>query len=118
MYDSKMREFNRKNKGRFGRNEPRRAGKRGFGRFSSGDSSGRFGKSDFERRSMHEATCDKCGKRCEVPFRPSGSKPVYCSDCFRKNENSESGEKSSASSRELEQINSKLDKILKAMNID
>ncbi len=32
---------------------------------------------------MHKATCDECQKTCEVPFRPTGDKPVYCSDCFR-----------------------------------
>jgi CxxC-x17-CxxC domain-containing protein len=37
-----------------------------------------------ERPMMHSATCDKCGKRCEVPFKPSGSKPIYCSNCFEK----------------------------------
>jgi len=31
---------------------------------------------------MHHAVCDQCGKDCEVPFRPSGDKPVYCNDCF------------------------------------
>ncbi len=31
---------------------------------------------------MHDAVCDNCGKKCKVPFRPSGDKPVYCSDCF------------------------------------
>ena len=31
---------------------------------------------------MHKATCNECGKSCEVPFRPSGDKPVYCNDCF------------------------------------
>lgn len=31
---------------------------------------------------MHKATCSECGKSCEVPFRPTGEKPVYCSDCF------------------------------------
>ena len=29
------------------------------------------------------ATCSKCGKSTEVPFRPTNGKPVYCSDCFR-----------------------------------
>ena len=33
-------------------------------------------------REMFEAICDGCGKTATVPFRPSGSKPVYCSDCF------------------------------------
>ena len=33
-------------------------------------------------RTMYQATCAECGKSCEVPFRPSGDKPVYCSNCF------------------------------------
>lgn len=33
-------------------------------------------------RQMYTATCDQCGRRCEVPFMPSGEKPVYCNDCF------------------------------------
>ena len=31
---------------------------------------------------MHKAVCDECHKACEVPFRPSQDKPVYCNDCF------------------------------------
>lgn len=34
---------------------------------------------------MHKATCAGCGKICEVPFRPTGSKPVFCRDCFQNN---------------------------------
>lgn len=34
-------------------------------------------------REMFSATCSSCGKQAQVPFRPSGNKPVYCSDCFR-----------------------------------
>lgn len=34
------------------------------------------------RPSMHDAICDDCGKNCEVPFKPTGNKPVYCSNCF------------------------------------
>ena len=26
--------------------------------------------------------CDNCGKDCEVPFKPSSGKPIYCSKCF------------------------------------
>jgi CxxC-x17-CxxC domain-containing protein len=32
---------------------------------------------------MTQATCDECKKSCEVPFRPTAGKPVYCNDCFR-----------------------------------
>jgi len=31
---------------------------------------------------MHSAICSTCKKSCEVPFRPTGDKPVYCRDCF------------------------------------
>jgi CxxC-x17-CxxC domain-containing protein len=31
---------------------------------------------------MHKATCSDCNKTCEVPFRPTGDKPVFCKDCF------------------------------------
>lgn len=31
---------------------------------------------------MYPATCSKCNKPCEVPFRPMGGKPVFCRDCF------------------------------------
>lgn len=36
----------------------------------------------FDRPMMHKATCATCGNDCQVPFRPNGSKPVYCSNCF------------------------------------
>ena len=38
---------------------------------------------DFPRQ-MYPATCSECGKSTEVPFQPSGEKPVYCFDCYRK----------------------------------
>jgi CxxC-x17-CxxC domain-containing protein len=34
-------------------------------------------------REMFEAVCADCGRTASVPFRPSGVKPVYCSDCFQ-----------------------------------
>lgn len=33
-------------------------------------------------REMFPATCAACGVETEVPFRPSGERPVYCRDCF------------------------------------
>lgn len=47
----------------------------GFGGRSSG-----FG----APREMHDATCASCGQSTQVPFKPNGSKPVYCRDCFRR----------------------------------
>jgi CxxC-x17-CxxC domain-containing protein len=37
-----------------------------------------------DKRMMYPAICDKCGAACNVPFKPSGNKPVYCSNCFEK----------------------------------
>src|SRR3989344_5544976 len=100
---------------------------RGFGGDKrSGDRFGRerkgFGGGD---REMHDAECSKCGKQCKVPFKPSGGKPVYCTDCFRSNEGSDSrgsfaprgqDHSSSAASgisqEQFTQLNAKLDKIL------
>jgi len=42
---------------------------------------------DFGRgndREMHDATCSECGQSCQVPFKPTQGKPVYCRDCFSK----------------------------------
>lgn len=36
-------------------------------------------------REMHRTTCSNCGRECQVPFKPNGSKPVFCSDCFDRN---------------------------------
>ena len=36
-------------------------------------------------------TCADCGDQCTVPFVPRSNKPVYCSDCFRKNKPDDSG---------------------------
>ena len=55
-------------------------------RASSGGGYGGGGGGGYGRgpREMHPATCAQCGKETEVPFRPSGDRPVYCSDCFSK----------------------------------
>jgi len=54
---------------------------RSRGRDSSRRSSG--GR-DSRRLTLHDAVCAECGRNCQVPFRPSGDKPVYCSSCFEK----------------------------------
>jgi CxxC-x17-CxxC domain-containing protein len=97
---------------------------------------GRYGGRDFRRRDsgrreMHKAVCDECGNNCEVPFKPSGDKPIYCSDCF---ESKDGGSRQRASQRSsrgsdfrkrdntniqlLEQVsflNEKLDKIVRIL---
>lgn len=42
---------------------------------------------NFRQREMHKAVCADCKKACEVPFKPSGDRPVYCKDCFSKRKN-------------------------------
>ena len=34
-------------------------------------------------REYYKAVCSECGKECEVPFRPTQGKTVYCNDCYR-----------------------------------
>jgi CxxC-x17-CxxC domain-containing protein len=43
-----------------------------------------YGTRGFDRPQMFKATCSNCGNECEVPFRPTGGKPVLCSSCFEK----------------------------------
>ena len=35
-------------------------------------------------REMHKVTCAECGQETEVPFKPDGTRPVYCRECYRK----------------------------------
>ena len=72
--------------------EPRRCPScRAAKKAARGDSGGGGGYSDRGHsgggyssgpREMFSATCSSCGREAQVPFRPSGAKPVYCSDCF------------------------------------
>jgi len=97
-----------------------------------------FGGGDREERRMYGAVCDKCGRECEVPFRPNGSKPIYCSNCFEKNgdrdENRSFGGNNDRSfsnskpriesrsydqpdnSRQLNELSAKLDKIISMLS--
>ncbi len=35
-------------------------------------------------RILHKAVCADCKKDCEIPFKPTGERPVYCKECFSK----------------------------------
>ena len=82
---------------------------------------------DRDRR-MYPAVCDSCGKRCEVPFRPTSGKPIYCEDCFKKNgDNKRSVNRDSYISKDnggdqlKEQVVAlgiKLDKIIKILEMN
>lgn len=110
------------------------SGGRGFSRDNSrfkGRSDGfRPRRDDREARPMFKATCAQCNKPCEVPFRPSGNKPVLCSYCFEEQKGAGDGGsrperrsdrpsyskdvplRSSDSSQALKDIALKLDKII------
>ena len=52
----------------------------GGGGYSSGGGGG-YGRERAPRQ-MTQVTCSNCGRETEVPFVPTGDRPVYCSDCF------------------------------------
>ncbi len=56
-------------------------GGRGGGRGGYGGGGGGF---DRGPRELHKAVCADCKQECEVPFKPSDGRPVYCRDCFQK----------------------------------
>ena len=62
----------------------RKASRDGNGGGYGGSSDGASSSRGYDRgpREMFSATCASCGREAQVPFRPSGMKPVYCSDCF------------------------------------
>jgi CxxC-x17-CxxC domain-containing protein len=103
--------------GYYNRDEGRDRGRGGFGGRSGGGFRGRGGgfDRDRERPEMHDVVCDKCGKNCQVPFKPTGDKPVLCSDCYKLSGGSR-GSSSGISSEQFNQINAKLDKIIKIMS--
>lgn len=117
-----MGNFNRDNRGgggrSFGGGRGRDYNDRGFG----------GGRGD---REMFKTTCSNCGRECEVPFKPTGAKPVYCNDCFktmggadrrsddraprRSFENRDNGGSRPQSNEKFDELNAKLDRILKIL---
>jgi CxxC-x17-CxxC domain-containing protein len=101
----------------------------GYGGRSSGGRGGFGGRGrdsgSRDRRDMPmcDAVCAKCGKNCQVPFKPTGDKPVYCSDCFgaqrgesRPSFGGSSAPASGITSEQFQQLNTKLDQILVILN--
>lgn len=72
----------------------------------------------FQDKRMFDATCSSCGKRFELPFRPTRDKPVYCNECFDRGGNSPSKSNERPANQYKEQfdmLNVKLDRILKIL---
>lgn len=143
-----MRNFDRDN-----RNDTRgpRFEKRGFGgpKKFGGDRERSFDKPRFGgndrggfggKPMMHEAVCSECGNRCQVPFKPNGRKPIFCSTCFETQGGAKSNERTFDRPRfggreersfggndrgsekvnenlkeQLAEVNAKLDRILKML---
>ena len=80
------------------------------------DRSDRFDRRDSRKfggdKKMYRAVCNKCGKDCEVPFRPSNDKPVYCDNCFGKGDREKP---KNNDNKQLDIISNKLDKILETL---
>lgn len=69
-----------------GRSDDRRGGGGGYGRDRGGYGRGvRDQGRSFERPRLQlfPAVCAACGVTTEVPFKPTGIKPVYCRNCFQ-----------------------------------
>lgn len=94
-----------------------------FSSHREGPSSNRFErrggeKPRFQDKSRFDAICDKCGKKFDLPFRPSGDKPVYCNECFKRDDNSSRKNNNTVVNQYKEQfdmLNSKLDRIIKVL---
>lgn len=121
--------------GKSGGNGDKKYASRSFGRS--------FEKRERGPKELHSTTCAECGKPCEVPFKPSGAKPVFCRDCFNKEEQGEErnerfekrdygkrdfddsrrdfrssrqGSSNAATEQQLQMINDKLDRILRLLS--
>jgi CxxC-x17-CxxC domain-containing protein len=66
---------------RAARKSQRDGGSSSYGSYGSSSSSYGGGRGS---REMFSVTCSSCGQEAQVPFQPSGDKPVYCSTCFEK----------------------------------
>ena len=44
---------------------------------------------DQQGRTLYNVKCSNCGRDTQVPFKPSGDRPVYCRDCYMQKKNSQ-----------------------------
>jgi CxxC-x17-CxxC domain-containing protein len=96
-----------------------------------------FGGRDSDSRSMFQTKCDRCHQNCEVPFKPNGSKPVLCNNCFKSHRGEDFGQREERSFRKpsydrpqsysrppvqpnynekFEALNAKVDKLMKMVS--
>ncbi len=103
-------------------------GKRGPGKYAKKGGGQKFS----QEKINFKTTCSQCRKSCTVPFKPNGSKPVLCRDCFdggdagprgpRKHHEKKAFKPKQAIGptlkEEIKSINKKLDRILKLLEKD
>jgi CxxC-x17-CxxC domain-containing protein len=65
-------------------NEPKRCSPCRAAKKASGGGGGRGMGGGGGGKEMFSVVCSECGKPAQVPFKPRGDRPVYCSDCFSK----------------------------------
>jgi len=70
-----------------------------YGSSSYGGGGGGGYSSGRGSREMFSATCSSCGQEAQVPFQPSGDKPVYCSTCFEQRRGNDRSGRGGYSSR-------------------
>jgi CxxC-x17-CxxC domain-containing protein len=59
---------------------------------------------NFRERSFTKVICSDCKKECEVPFKPSGDRPVYCKECFSKRKDNRGPTKENYDNKPREQV--------------
>jgi len=88
--------------------------KGGGSKFSRGDDRGRR-RDRYSEKQMFSAVCDNCGARCEVPFSPTGDKPVYCDNCFGAAGEGRESDDLQDIRKQLETLNDKVSQILRLL---
>jgi CxxC-x17-CxxC domain-containing protein len=113
-----------------------RGGQGGSGGGRNYSSRGGYGNDQGAERQMFSTRCANCDRDCEVPFKPNGSKPVYCNECFKTmgqsenrsddrgarrpygNDRNDRGSSQGSYHEQFSALNTKLDKILQLLSPD
>ena len=66
---------------------------------AAGHDSRGYGRSRGARETF-TTTCASCGKEAQVPFQPTGDRPVYCSACYQDRRGSASESRSRGRARD------------------
>jgi CxxC-x17-CxxC domain-containing protein len=119
--------FKKAGKGSYDRGPSKSYGRDRDGGSRGGYSGGRAGGRTGGTLALFDVTCAQCGTATQVPFKPTGERPVLCRSCFNGGDGSRGGDSrpssrssgsSGPSSSELREINEKLDKIMQALDIE